>query len=186
MNETLLSIDNLSEIDFPKFKKCIKGMLSFLKSVQDPRDRRRKKYPMYYILTLYLTSVVAGKTDCVNARYFILQNLDYISSFMPEVKELGVPSHDCFTNCLAQVPEEIIKKLLKVVSWELYDWDKDRLGIGEVEKITWKKKEGTIKRGEKPFEKKIEKVHLKRHLAVDGKASRGATDKKGGGNRLRV
>ena len=170
----------LAGIKIPTIRKWIRSLKPALKKIKDPRGKQGKKYPLDYVLELYLISCLAGYCDCLNCVEFLESKLDIISQFIPKARELGIPSHDCFCDCLAIVEEEQMRDLLKEFN-RLNSSGLDKLPvIIKTQGIDWIKEEENYHKNGRPYNYQCQKreVLIRQHICMDGKASRGATDKK--------
>ena len=69
----------LAGIKIPTIRKWIRSLKPALKKIKDPRGKQGKKYPLDYVLELYLISCLAGYCDCLNCVEFLESKLDIIS-----------------------------------------------------------------------------------------------------------
>lgn len=179
MSETETFI--LSESNIPRIRRYLSSLRSIYQEIHDPRDPRGKKFDLDYVLSLYTIGVLTHHTSCSSARSFIKENKDMFSAYFPEINTKGIPSEDCFCDCLAAVSKKQMELAFEKFVETYRDADKDRLKIDPVHKIQWEAIPGRHKRGEAKFRRIESTTTVKNHLAVDGKAKRAATDKKNNG-----
>lgn len=168
----------------PAIKKWVSSLKPKLKEIPDPRGKQGRQYPLDYVLQLYFAGCLAGYFDCYNCVEVLKKKQDIISEFIPEIRKFGIPSHDCFCDILAIVSEEAMRELLKEFIRLCRKDLKERPVLIETTGIDWIKEEEPYHKNGRPYNyrSRKRKVKIKSHTCIDGKASRGAADKKRGRN----
>ena len=72
-----------------------------LSSVSDFRIDRRKKYPLYEILTIAVCAMIDGAKGPTDFERFGKAKLSFLKKFLP--LQNGIPSHDTFTRVLGRI-----------------------------------------------------------------------------------
>lgn len=85
-----------------------------LTTIDDPRDKRGKKYPLPYLLSLIVIGFLIGKTDFVNMEHVFRKRQKGLKKIFGKYYA-GVPSHDTFSRIMRMIPEEEMR-------YALFDW----------------------------------------------------------------
>lgn len=85
-----------------------------LTTIDDPRDKRGKKYPLPYLLSLIVIGFLIGKTDFVNMEHVFRKRQKGLKKIFGKYYA-GVPSHDTFSRIMRIIPEEEMR-------YALFDW----------------------------------------------------------------
>lgn len=86
--------------------------------LEDPRDKRGKKYKLIDILIMTIYGLLCGLKDYTNIAYFMKLKEDYFTKLLK--LENGTPSHDCLSDVFASIDPN---KFMEI----FIEWTKDIL-----------------------------------------------------------